>query len=65
MNELINVILIIILTGVGLWLINVLIPMAPAIKSLLNILIFIVLVLYILQTFDLISPVLPQVRLVR
>lgn len=65
MNVLLNVILIIILTGIGLWLVNRLIPMAAIIKMLLNLLVFIVLVLYVLQSFDLITPIMPQVTLVK
>lgn len=39
MNDLLNLIAVIVVFGVGLWLINVFIPMPGAIKSLLNVLV--------------------------
>ncbi|MFO9656152.1 Thivi_2564 family membrane protein, partial [Legionella pneumophila serogroup 1] len=38
MNDLLNLIAVIVVFGVGLWLINDFIPMPGAIKSLLNVL---------------------------
>ncbi|HAT7034974.1 TPA: hypothetical protein JAN62_05035, partial [Legionella pneumophila] len=49
MNDLLNLIAVIVVFGVGLWLINVFIPMPGAIKSLLNVLVLIILIIYILQ----------------
>ncbi|WP_423949687.1 Thivi_2564 family membrane protein [Candidatus Binatus sp.] len=40
-----------------MWLINTYIPMAGAIKSLLNIVVFVVILIWILQTFGLIGPI--------
>jgi hypothetical protein len=37
--------------GVILWLINTMIPMSPAIKKLINIIVVIVAVVYVLQFF--------------
>lgn len=54
MPELLNLIALIIIFGVAMWLVNVYIPMPAAIKSLLNILVVIVLVLYVLQFFGLV-----------
>ncbi len=56
---LLNLIILIIFAGVLLWAVNVFIPMAPIIKSLLNLLVFIVLVIYILQFFNVIKMFLP------
>lgn len=56
---LLNLIVLIILVGVLLWAVNRFIPMAGLIKNLLNVLVFIVLLLYVLQFFDLIKTVLP------
>ncbi|WP_058534824.1 Thivi_2564 family membrane protein [Legionella saoudiensis] len=64
MSELLNLIVVIIVFGVALWLINAFIPMPGAIKSLLNILVLIVLIIYILQFFGLIH-ILPMVHLLR
>lgn len=64
MSELLNLFIVIIVFGIVLWLVNVLIPMAGAIKSLLNLLVLIVLIIYILQFFGLIH-VLPPLRLIR
>jgi hypothetical protein len=40
-----------------MWLINTYIPMAGAIKSLLNIVVFVVVLIWILQTFGLIGAI--------
>ncbi|MBA2710289.1 MAG: hypothetical protein H0U57_06850 [Tatlockia sp.] len=65
MNDILNLIAFIVLVGIVMWIINALIPMAGAIKSLLNLLVMILLVIYILQFFHLIHPILPMVRLFR
>ncbi|MDP3704387.1 MAG: Thivi_2564 family membrane protein [Legionellaceae bacterium] len=59
MMSLVNLIVLIVLAGVILWGINAFIPMPPLIKSLLNFLVFIVLVIYILQFFNVIKMILP------
>ncbi|MDX1836592.1 hypothetical protein DIZ81_00770 [Legionella taurinensis] len=65
MAELLNLIAVIIIAGVLMWLVNVFIPMPGAIKTLLNVLVLIVLILYILQFFGLIHTMLPTIRLFR
>ncbi|WP_133126893.1 Thivi_2564 family membrane protein [Legionella nagasakiensis] len=65
MNDLLNLFAIIIVFGVVLGLINAFLPMARAIKSLLNILVLIVLVLYILQFFEIIPTIIPMFRVIR
>ncbi len=65
MNELLNLIAIIVVFGLGVWLINAFIPMPAAIKSLLNVLVLIVLIIYILQFFKVIHPLLPMVTILR
>lgn len=65
MSDLMNLIAVIIVFGVGLWLINAFIPMPAAIKSLLNVLVLIILVIYILQYFGLIKTILPVMRILR
>ena len=52
---LLQVFMVLIVVGVLLWLINNYIPMAGAIKSLLNIVVFVVVVIWLLQTFGLIG----------
>lgn len=61
--SLLNLIALIIIFGVAMWLINAFIPMPPAIKSLLNIVVLIVLIIYVLQFFGLISPIFPELRI--
>lgn len=65
MSELLNLIAVIIVFGVVLWLINAFIPMPGAIKSLLNILVLIVLIIYILQFFGLIKTILPMIHILK
>ena len=54
---LVNIAVILVVVGLVMWLINTYIPMAGAIKSLLNIVVFVVLLIWILQTFGLIGPI--------
>ena len=49
----------IILSGFVLWLVNVLIPMAPLIKRLLNLVVFGLLLVYVLEFFHMIPMILP------
>jgi small-conductance mechanosensitive channel len=56
---LLGLIILIILAGVLLWGVNVYIPMASMIKGLLNFLVFVILLVYVLQFFGLITMVLP------
>lgn len=62
MSDLLNLFAVIIVFGVVMWLINVYLPMAGAIKSLLNLLVLIVLIIYILQFFHVIPILLPVIR---
>ncbi|MGD0290222.1 MAG: Thivi_2564 family membrane protein [Candidatus Binataceae bacterium] len=54
---LVGIIVVLVVVGLIMWLINTYIPMAGAIKSLLNIVVFIVVLIWILQTFGLIGPI--------
>lgn len=58
-----NLLALIVIFGVVLGLINAFIPMPGAIKSLLNIVVLIVLVIYVLQFFDILHGVLPDIRI--
>lgn len=53
--SIITVILILVIVGVLMWLINTYIPMAGAIKTLLNIFVLLVLILWLLSVFGLFS----------
>jgi hypothetical protein len=65
MHDIMNLIAVIIVFGVGVGLINAFLPMPGAIKSLLNILVLIILIIYILQFFGLIKTILPMYRILR
>ena len=52
---LINIILILVLVGFALWMINNFIPMAGSIRSLLNAVVFIVVLIWVLRMFGVIS----------
>ena len=54
---LVNIVVILVVVGLAMWLINTYIPMAGAIKSLLNIVVFVVVFIWILQTFGLIGAI--------
>lgn len=64
-HELLNLFVLIIVCGVVMWLVNAYIPMAGGIKSLLNVLVTIVLVIYILQFFKVIPVILPMINILR
>ncbi len=63
--ELLNLLAVIVIFGVVMWLINTFIPMPPAIKSLLNIVVLIILIIYVLQFFGLIKPIFPTLNIFR
>lgn len=65
MAALLNLFAIIIVFGLALWVVNILIPMPSAIKTLLNVLVLIILILYVLQFFGLIKTILPVINLFR
>lgn len=58
-HALLNLFALIIIFGLVMWLINAFIPMAGAIKSLLNILVVVVIVIWILEFFHLIPVIIP------
>lgn len=54
---LVNIVVILVVAGVLMWFINTYIPMAPSIKSLLNIVVFAVVLVWLLQVFGVIGPI--------
>jgi len=54
---LIHVIIVLIIVGILLWLVNNYIPMDGKIKSILNVVVVIVVILWLLQAFGLLSGV--------
>ena len=50
---LVYLVLILILVGIGLWLINTYIPMAGSIKTILNVVVVIVVCVWVLKAFGL------------
>ena len=54
---LVDIVVILVLAGLLMWLINTYIPMAAAIKSLLNIVVFVVLLIWVLQSLGIIGEV--------
>lgn len=63
MTGILNLIAVIVIFGVLMWVINAFIPMPGAIKSLLNIVVLVLLIIYVLQFFALIKPVLPVITI--
>jgi hypothetical protein len=59
---LVDIVVILVVIGLVMWLINTYIPMAGPIKSLLNIVVFVVVLIWILQIFGLIGPI-PGLRI--
>jgi hypothetical protein len=54
---LVHIAVILVIVGLIMWLINTYIPMAGAIKSLLNIVVFVVVLVWILQVFGLVGAI--------
>ncbi len=52
---LINIIVVLVVAGAGLWAINAYIPMARPVKTILNVVVVAVLCLWLLQTFGIID----------
>lgn len=63
--NLLNLFANIIVFGLVMWLINAFIPMPGSIKSLLNILVLIVLIIYVLQFFGIINTIIPMFRILK
>lgn len=61
---LVQIAVVLIVIGVVMWLVNTYIPMMGAIKSLLNLVVIVVVVIWLLQIFGLIGPI-PGVRIPR
>jgi hypothetical protein len=59
---LVQIAVVLIVIGVVMWLVNTYIPMMGAIKSLLNLVVFVVVLIWLLQLFGLIGPI-PGVRI--
>ena len=55
---LIYVVLVLLIVGIGLWLINTYVPMAGSIKSILNIVVVVAVCIWVLQAFGLWNTVL-------
>ena len=55
--SLMNIALVLVVVGLVLWLINTYIPMAGGMKSLLNIVTFVVVVVWLLQGFGVIRTI--------
>jgi hypothetical protein len=52
---LVSIVVVLVVVGLLLWLINTYIPMAAAIKSVLNVVVFIVVAIWLLQGFGLVG----------
>ena len=59
---LVQIVVVLVVIGLVMWLINTYIPMAGAIKSLVNIVVFVVVLIWLLQTFGLVGNI-PGVRI--
>jgi hypothetical protein len=54
---LVNIAVVLVIVGVILWLVNTYIPMAGSIKSLLNVAVFVVMLVWLLQGFGVIGAI--------
>jgi hypothetical protein len=54
---LVDIVLVLIVVGLIMWLVNTYIPMAGGIKSLLNVVVFVVVLVWVLQVFGLVGAI--------
>jgi hypothetical protein len=54
---LVNIVIVLIVVGMGLWLINRFIPMASSIKTILNIVVVVFVCVWVLQSTGLWAPI--------
>lgn len=59
---LIDIVLIFVVVGLVMWLINAFIPMGGGIKSLLNVVVFVVMLIWVLRVFGVVGQI-PGVHL--
>ena len=52
---LLNILILLVVVGVGLWLVNTYIPMDGKIKNILNVVVVIIVVIWLLQVFGLLG----------
>lgn len=52
---LLNVVVVLVVVGLGLWIINRLIPMASSIKTILNLVVVIAVIVWLLSVFGIIQ----------
>jgi hypothetical protein len=61
---LIDIVLVFVVVGLLMWLINAFIPMAAGIKSLLNVVVFVVVLIWVLRIFGVVGEI-PGVHIPR
>jgi hypothetical protein len=61
---LIDIVLVFVAVGLVMWLINAFIPMAAGIKSLLNVVVFVVVLIWVLRIFGVVGEI-PGVHIPR
>lgn len=54
---LVDIVLVLVVVGLILWLVNTYVPMAGGIKSLLNVVVFVVVLIWVLQVFGLVGAI--------
>jgi hypothetical protein len=54
---LVDIVLVLIVVGLIMWLVNTYVPMAGGIKSLLNVMVFVVVLVWVLQVFGLVGAI--------
>jgi hypothetical protein len=62
---LLNIVVILVVVGIILWLINAFIPMANAMKTLLNLVVFVVVLIWLLRAFGVVINLPPGVHIPR
>lgn len=62
---LLGLILFFIVVGFLLWLVNTYIPMAPQVKTLLNVAVVIILVIWLIQSLGIVGPLNMPIRTLR
>lgn len=53
---LINIVVLLVVVGVGLWVVNTYVPMAQPIKTILNVVVILVVCIWLLQVLGVMAP---------
>lgn len=58
----VNLLIVLVVIGVALYLLNTYVPMAPPIKTIINVVVVLILIIWLLQAFGIVGGTVPRLR---